>query len=130
MLGHRILIADDELDIRNVLRRLLLSDGFCVCEAGDGIEALAAVDRCEVSVIVMDMLMPGMNGSEAIRLLRTNPRFATTPILIITGHSALRPQQWADPRSSIQVLTKPLNLDQMLATVNQLVQAAEVVPVA
>jgi CheY-like chemotaxis protein len=91
MLGHRILIADDEPDIRNVLRRLLLSEGFCVCEAGDGYEALAAVNTCEVSVIVMDILMPGMNGSEAIRYLRANPRFATTPILIITGHSASGP---------------------------------------
>jgi len=124
MLGHRILIADDEPDIRNVLRRLLLSDGFCVCEAGDGYEALAAVDRCEVSVIVMDILMPGMSGSEAIRSLRANPRFATTPILIITGHTALQPQQWADPRSGIRLLTKPLNLDQMLSTVHQLVHAA------
>jgi CheY-like chemotaxis protein len=130
MLGHRILIADDEPHIRNVLRRLLLSEGFCVCEAGDGYEALAAVNTCEVSVIVMDILMPGMNGSEAIRTLRANPRFATTPILIITGHTALRPQQWADPRSGIQVLTKPLNLDQMLTTVHQLVQAAEVVQMA
>ena len=124
MLGHRILIADDEPDIRNVLRRLLLSEGFCVCEA------LAAVDTCAVSVIVMDMLMPGMSGSEAIRTLRANPRFARTPILIITGHTGLRPQQWADPRSGIQVLTKPLNLDQVLTTVHQLVQAAEVVQVA
>ena len=130
MLGHRILIADDEPHIRNLLRRLLLSEGFCVCEAGDGYEALAAVDACEVSVIVMDMLMPGMNGSEAILSLRTNPRFASTPILIITGHTGLRPQQWADPRSDIQVLTKPLNLDQVLTTVHQLVQAAEVVQVA
>ena len=124
MLGHRILIADDEPDIRNVLRRLLLSQGFCVCEAGDGYEALAAVNTCEVSVIVMDMLMPGMNGSEAIRTLRANPRFATIPILIITGHTALRSQQWADPRSRIQVLTKPLNLDQILTTIHQLVHAA------
>src|SRR5437867_193303 len=86
VLGHRILIADDEPDIRNVLRRLLLSEGFCVCEAGDGYEALAAANTCEVSVIVIDILMPGMNGSEAIRTLRANPRFARTPILIITGH--------------------------------------------
>jgi CheY-like chemotaxis protein len=130
MLGHRILIADDEPDIRNVLRRLLLSEGFCVCEAGDGYEALAAANTCEVSAIVMDILMPGMNGNEAIRTLRANPRFATTPILIITGHTALQPQQWADPRSGIRLLTKPLNLDQMLATVHQLVQAPEVVHAA
>ena len=124
MLCHRILIADDEPHIRTILRRLLLSAGFCVCEAADGYEALIAADRCEVSVIVMDMLMPGMNGSEAIRSLRTNPRFASTPILIITGHAALQPQQWAEPRNRIQLLTKPLNLDQLLSTVRRLVQAA------
>jgi CheY-like chemotaxis protein len=124
MNGQRVLIVDDEPHIRTILRRLLLSEGFYVCEAGDGYEALAAVDRCEVNAIVMDVLMPGMNGSEAIRSLRNNPHFATTPILIITGHLSLQPQQWADPHNRIMLLTKPLNLDQVLSSIHQLVQAA------
>ena len=123
MLGHRVLIVDDEPDIRTILRRLLLGEGYCVCEAADGFEALMAVDRCAVSVILMDFLMPAMSGSEAIRHLRSNPRFATSPIVIITGHTALKPQQWSDPRNGIVLLTKPLNLDQIVTTVHQLVQA-------
>jgi CheY-like chemotaxis protein len=124
MVAQRVLIVDDEPDLRDILRRLLISDGFCVCEASDGYEALLAVNQYEIDVIVMDILMPGMNGAEAIHVLRANPRFAKTPILIITGHSALRLQQWSDPGNGIRLLTKPLDLDQILITIHQLVQAA------
>lgn len=124
MLGHRVLVADDEPDIRNILRRLLLTDGFCVCEAGDGIEVLAAADRCDLSVIIIDILMPEMSGIEAIQKLRADPRYAKTPIILITGspvvRSLTRPYQLGD----MILLTKPLDLDQVLATVQQMVRAA------
>src|SRR5690349_15597279 len=64
MIGNRVLVADDEPHIRNILRRLLLGDGFCVCEAGDGRETLAAAAHCDVDVIVMDILMPELSGAE------------------------------------------------------------------
>ena len=123
MLGYRVLVADDEPDIRNILRRLLLTDGFCVCEAGDGVEALAAADHCEINAIIMDILMPEMSGTETIQKLRADPRYAQTPIILITGspvvRSLTRPYQLGD----MVLLTKPLDLDQVLATVHQMVQA-------
>jgi CheY-like chemotaxis protein len=124
MLGYRVLVADDEPDIRDILRRLLLSDGFCVCEAGDGVEVLAAADHCEINVIVMDILMPDMSGFEAIQKLRADPRYAKTPIILITGSPLVRPMARSYQLGDMILFTKPLDLDQVLAMVNQMVQAA------
>src|SRR6476619_5545310 len=87
MCQARILVADDETDIRNILRRLLLSEGFCVCEAGNGIEALAAAEHCDIDLVLLDITMPRMSGTEAVRELRANPRHASTPIILMTGNA-------------------------------------------
>jgi len=123
MLGYRVLVADDEPNIRNILRRLLLSDGFCVCEAGDGVEALSAAEHCNLNLIIMDILMPELSGSETIRRLRANPRYATTPIILITGSPVVQPLGQPYALGDMTLLTKPLNLDHLLNTIHQIVQA-------
>ena len=124
MLGYRVLVADDEPDIRDVLRRLLLSDGFCVCEAGDGVEVLAAADHYVIDAIILDILMPEMSGTEAIQKLRADPRYATTPILLITGSPTVRPMARPCQLGDMILLTKPLDLNQVLTMVQQMVRAA------
>src|SRR5262245_29385549 len=119
MCGHRVLVADDEPDIRNILRRTLLGAGYCVCEAGNGAEALAVAQHCDVNLILMDVMMPRMSGTEAVRQLRANPRFAHIPVIFITASGAAvsaQPSQIGD----MVLLSKPLNLDQLLTTVHQL----------
>ena len=118
MCRTRILVADDETDIRNILRRLLLSEGFCVCEAGNGIEALAAAEHCDIDLLLIDITMPRMSGTEAVRELRANPRYASTPIMLMTGHvSAGAASQLGD----IRLFSKPLDLGQVLTAIQQAV---------
>jgi two-component system chemotaxis response regulator CheY len=124
MCQQRILVADDETDIRNILRRLLLSQGYCVCEAGNGIEALAAAEHCDVSLILMDVTMPRMTGTEAIRQLRANPRFATTPIMIMTGNPNNASIGGYGQVGGITIFAKPLDLTQVLVAVQQVMRPA------
>ena len=119
MCGHRVLVADDEPDIRNILRRTLLGAGFCVCEAGNGAEALAVAANCDVSLILMDVMMPRMSGTEAVRHLRANPRFAHIPVVFITAGSTATSAQ-PSKIGDMMLLSKPLNLEQLLTTVHQL----------
>jgi CheY-like chemotaxis protein len=122
MCGHRVLVADDEPDVRNILRRTLLGAGFCVCEAGNGAEALAVAEHCDVSLILMDVMMPRMSGTEAVRHLRANPRFAHIPVVFITasGAASSQPTQIGD----MLLLSKPLNLEQLITTVRKLASSA------
>ena len=116
----RILIADDETDIRNILRRLLLSEGFCVCEAGNGIEALAAAEHCDIDLALLDITMPRMSGTDAVRELRANPRHASTPIMLMTGNV---PAGIARQLGDIMLFPKPLDLMQLLGAIRQAVQS-------
>jgi CheY-like chemotaxis protein len=124
MCGRRVLVADDEPDIRNILRRTLLGAGFCVCEAGNGAEAIAVAEQCDVKLILIDVMMPRMSGTEAVRQLRANPRFAHIPVVFITASmvapTSARPSQIGDTL----LLSKPLNLEQVLTTVQQLAPAS------
>jgi CheY-like chemotaxis protein len=124
MCRTRVLIADDEPDIRTILRRLLVREEFCVAEAGDGVEALSAAQNCDVQVIVMDINMPRMNGTEALWKLRELPRFARTPVVLMTGNYVgshySGPAQIAD----VLLFPKPLNLDQLLHAIQELAQGA------
>jgi len=119
MCRAQILIADDETDIRNILRRLLLSEGFCVCEAGNGIEALAVAENCDIDLALLDITMPRMTGTEVVRELRAKPRYATTPIMLMTGHA---PAGIASQLGDIMLFPKPLNLQHMLSAIQQAVQ--------
>jgi CheY-like chemotaxis protein len=119
MCRQRVLIADDETDIRNILRRLLLSEGYCVCEAGNGLEALAAADQCDVNLILIDITMPRMSGTEAIRQLRANPRFSETPIMIMTGNATNLSAGATGQIGGITLFPKPLNLAHVLAAIRQ-----------
>src|SRR3954454_11971245 len=119
MCGVRILVADDETDIRNILRRLLLSEGFCVCEAGNGLEALAAAENCDIDLAILDITMPRMTGTEAVRELRAKPRYATTPIMLMTGHA---PAGLASQLGDIMLFPKPLDLLRMLNAIQLAVQ--------
>ena len=116
MCQARILVADDETDIRNILRRLLLSEGFCVCEAGNGIEALAAAEHCDIDLALLDITMPRMSGTEAVLRLRANPRHAATPIILMTGNV---PAGNASRLGDIKLFPKPLDLDQVLGAIQQ-----------
>jgi two-component system, OmpR family, response regulator len=120
MCQARILVADDETDIRNVLRRLLLSEGFCVCEAGNGIEALAAAEHCDIDLALLDITMPRMSGTEAVMQMRANPRHAGMPIMLMTGNV---PTGIAGQIGDIMLFPKPLDLQQLLNAIQQAVRS-------
>lgn len=85
--GHLILIADDETDIRSLLRILLEKEGYRVVEAADGMEAvtLAETYASELSLVLLDIMMPAANGFDAAKAIR---RFTDVPILFLTARSS------------------------------------------
>ena len=81
-----MLIADDNRDTREMYTHYLGMIGYVVETAADGREAILKARLLRPAVIVLDLGMPGMDGWEAMRLIRADAKTATTPIIVLTGH--------------------------------------------
>jgi two-component system chemotaxis response regulator CheY len=86
-MAFRVLIADDSPGMRLVIRRVIQMSGFAVdlyVEAADGAQALSALGRQEVDVVLTDINMPNMNGEQFIVALRADPKLKTLPVVVVS----------------------------------------------
>jgi CheY-like chemotaxis protein len=85
-----LLVVDDNADNRAILVARLESQGFATAEAEDGPEALEAVLRLRPDLLLLDVMMPGMDGLEVTRRLKADPALPFTPILLVTARTAVQ----------------------------------------
>ncbi|MBL6972119.1 MAG: response regulator [Desulfobacterales bacterium] len=83
----RILVVDDEPDVRNFLAACLEDAGFDVETAVDGIDALEKAEAYSPDLMTLDMVMPRLNGIKVIRKLREQEKWANLPVIVITAHA-------------------------------------------
>jgi signal transduction histidine kinase len=107
--NRRILIVDDDVVLRSLARAALENDGFKVEEAGDGEEACRIFDACAPQLLVVDVVMPGMNGYELCRAIRNRPAGSHVPILMATGLDDIESITQAYEAGATDFITKPLN---------------------
>lgn len=103
-----ILIVDDEESIRRSLSGVLQDEGFSVCTAADGESALAVLARESVSLVLLDIWMPGMDGIETLK--RIKERFPTLPVVMISGHATIATAMTATRLGAADFIEKPLEL--------------------
>src|SRR5207247_1340942 len=89
-LPGRVLVVDDEAMNRSLLQDTLRAHGYEVTEAESGEQALILADDTAPDVILLDVMMPGMDGFEVCRRLKANPRTAPIPVLMVTALSERR----------------------------------------
>jgi DNA-binding response OmpR family regulator len=119
MSSSRILIVDDDPDIRKVLR-LLLEESFVVNEAADGRSAVEYMRRNpDTDLIVLDVMMPGMDGIETCSKLR---EFSTAPVLFLTAKSAEEDRVHAYESGGDDFLSKPFSQAELLAKIHSLLR--------
>lgn len=82
-----VLVVDDNEAQRTIIGKLLQAENYNLIFAGDGFEALNILHKAQPDLILMDIMMPNMKGTEALRRLKAVPRFANTPVIMITGDS-------------------------------------------
>jgi CheY-like chemotaxis protein len=111
-----ILVVDDDSPVRATIARALAALGYQVREAADGGTALAIVREEALSLVILDYVMPGMNGAEVARQIRLIE--PDLPIIFSTGHSALRALRNA-AGEEISVLEKPFTLDELEALLRE-----------
>jgi len=118
----QILVVDDDRAVREALERALGLEGYNVELAADGAEALAAVERREPDAVVLDVLMPGIDGLEVCRLLRKAQ--SRVPILMLTVRDELGDRIEGLDAGADDYLGKPFELEELLARVRALLRRA------
>ncbi|GAB6984226.1 response regulator transcription factor [Nocardioides pyridinolyticus] len=116
----RVLVVDDDKAVRESLRRSLEFNGYDVALAGDGAEALAAIAAASPDVVVMDVMMPRLDGLEATRALRTAGN--DLPILVLTARDAVGDRVEGLDAGADDYLTKPFALQELLARLRALLR--------
>ena len=122
-MAQHILVAEDQADIRDLLVMNLRSAGYEVSAVGDGSAALASQIERASDLLVLDLMMPGLDGLEVCKALRT--RGQATPILMLTAKSTELDRVLGLELGADDYLTKPFSLAELLARVKALLRRAE-----
>ena len=113
-----VLVVDDSPTEQHVFCQALERSGHETIVANEGEEAIAMAVESRPDVIVMDVVMPGMNGFQATRRLSKNPDTADIPVVIVTAKGQETDRIWGLRQGAIQYLVKPVNAKQLLAAVD------------
>jgi len=125
---RKVLLVDD--DIRNIfsLSSVLAEKGMQIVEAGNGVEALERLqEHPDIDIVLMDIMMPEMDGFEAMRRMRRDARWARLPVIALTAKAMLGDQKQCLDAGASDYLTKPVDLDKLFSLMRVwLYQAGEV----
>lgn len=128
MSGNReirtILVADDNDDIRRVVRWMLEQKGYAVIEAADGQQAVATAVSQRPDLILMDLLMPVLDGFDAVRQLREHEGLRGVPVIAMTARDAATSRDRADGLGFNQYLSKPLDFLRLNVVIEKLLGGA------
>ncbi|MHB1341931.1 MAG: sigma-54-dependent transcriptional regulator [Coriobacteriia bacterium] len=122
-MNRRILIADDEKNMRWVLAQALQGEGYDIVEAADGKEALAAVAEATPDVMVLDHRMPAPDGMEVLRRIRS--KGLTFPIIMLTAHGNVTTAVEAMKAGASEYLTKPFDLEELKLSIDKVLRMSE-----
>jgi two-component system, OmpR family, alkaline phosphatase synthesis response regulator PhoP len=120
----KILVVEDEKDIRDLIRYNLEQEGFGVLEAEEGELALALVRRERPALVVLDIMLPGMSGLEICRLIRHEEEIARVPILMLTAKAAEVDKVVGLEMGADDYVTKPFSPRELLARVRAVLRRA------
>ncbi len=113
-----VLVVDDSPDTLSMLIEALEDAGLTTLVARDGLAALALLDRIEPDLILLDAVMPGIDGFETCRQIKQRPEMATTPVIFMTGLSDRAHVAKALRAGSVDYVSKPVAPDELIARIS------------
>jgi DNA-binding response OmpR family regulator len=122
-MSHTILLAEDQADIRDLIALNLRNAGYAVTAVGDGTAALARQTETPADLLILDLMMPGLDGLEVCKALRARQHSA--PILMLTARSTELDRVLGLELGADDYLTKPFSLAELMARVKALLRRAE-----
>ncbi|OHC63750.1 MAG: two-component system response regulator [Rhodocyclales bacterium RIFCSPLOWO2_02_FULL_63_24] len=115
--GIKVMVIDDSNTIRRTAEIFLLQAGAQVVLAEDGFDALAKINDHQPDVVFCDILMPRLDGYQTCALIKKNPKFAATPVIMLSSKDGLFDRARGRMVGSDEYLTKPFTKESLLKTV-------------
>lgn len=118
-LGTSILVVDDSSTVVFALKKLLENDGYDVLTAANGEQAIMMAEKYHPDLILMDVIMPGMNGFQATRRIRKMDQLNNTPIIVISASEQKTEEFWLRRLGANDFLSKPITRGLLFPTIEK-----------
>lgn len=119
--GIRILLVDDDDDLRKILSFLLQKRGFITEEARDGKEGLEKIPSLKPDIIILDIVMPHIDGIQTCRILKGTPATQGIPIIFLSAQKEDAKLIGKMPGAAIEYMDKPCNFDCLITRIQSLI---------
>ncbi|WP_024871972.1 response regulator [Tolumonas lignilytica] len=120
-MGKTVLVVDDSMSIRQLVKATLLTKGYNVVDASDGIEALSKLGSQRVNLVISDVNMPNMDGISLLKAIKAKPEHRFTPVIMLTTESQEAQKRAGQAAGAKAWIVKPFQPEQMLAAVEKLI---------
>jgi twitching motility two-component system response regulator PilH len=123
-MSRLVLVIEDDPDQRRFLERMLVGGGWRVIAASDGDTGLLAASEHQPDAIVLDIMMPRLNGYQTCRRLKADPATSTIPVIIVTTKDQPADEFWAKEVGAEAFLAKPVDIRDLVDLLNRLTERA------
>ena len=114
-----VLVVDDSPTVRKIVQLTLQRERIRVVTAGDGLSALAAVTDTQPDLILLDIMLPHMDGYNICHLVRNNPEYRDLPIIMLSGKDGIFDKMRGKLAGSTEYMTKPFDSTELVQTVRR-----------
>ena len=125
MADSPILVVDDDPNSLDIVRTFLESRGYDVATALDGKEALARLEEVRPAIVLLDVMMPGMDGWEVARVIKNHPQFSSVRVIMLTARSDFSDKHQGLRAGADDYLVKPIRLEELALRVERNMRARE-----
>lgn len=122
----RILVVDDEVEIARMLRILLESRGYATTMVHSGEAALESLQKNHFDLVLLDIMMPGLDGYEVCRQVKNDPRYRLLPIIMLTAKDSIKDKVTGLDLGADDYLTKPFNNAELLAKIKVMLRIRQI----
>jgi DNA-binding response OmpR family regulator len=125
MADSTILVVDDDPNSLDIVRTYLESRGYTVATALDGKEALSRLEEVNPAIVLLDVMMPGMDGWEVARVIKNHPQFSSVRVIMLTARSDFSDKHQGLRAGADDYLVKPIRLEELGQRVDRNMRARE-----
>jgi two-component system alkaline phosphatase synthesis response regulator PhoP len=123
---EKIMIVDDELDTLIPLKMVLEAEDYQVVEASNGMEAIEKTKLEHPDVILLDLMMPGMDGIQVCNILKNDPLLSNIPIIMLTAKSEIEDKIEGIEKGADDYVTKPFDLGELKARIKMVLRRTQI----